>query len=77
MKEYLGQKKKSMIGEEVYLENVREADDWRGTLLEIGENHVVIEENGRRKLVPFCQFINMVAVKDVQIGEKDTKPYKL
>ena len=61
----LGSKMKPLIGSQIYLQNVKECGDWRGTLLEIRENAVVIMEQGKRKLVPFTSFLQLVIVDDM------------
>lgn len=76
MSDYLGMPAQRKIGENVYVENIDGSNDWRGRLLEIGDGYIVIRENGKRKLIPFGAFVNVVFTDDAGEDTKDTKPYK-
>ena len=65
---------KDMIGERVVLENREDnSEGWKGILLKlVPGSHVVLLENGKRKVIPFTSFVDMVVVDD-EYYEKNSK----
>jgi len=65
---------KDMIGEHVVLENKEDgSSDWKGILLKlVPGSHVILLENGKRKIIPFTSFVDMVFAED-EYYEKNSK----